>query len=46
MMEQNLYEVLNGKEKNYIFPFVWLRERARENIITEIQKVYESGCRL
>ena len=45
IMEQRLYEVLNGKEDNYIFPFVWPPEGHSENIPHEIQKVYESGCR-
>ena len=44
-MNKNLQDVLNSSEDNYIFPFVWPPEGARENIITEIQKVYESGCR-
>lgn len=44
-MNKYLKEVINGKEENYILPFFWPYEGHNETIATEIEKIYESGCR-
>lgn len=44
-MNKYLKEVINGKEENYILPFFWPYEGHNETIATEIEKIYEGGCR-
>lgn len=44
-MNKNLQDILNSSEDNYILPFLWPPEGQIENIVSEIQKIYESGCR-
>ena len=44
-MNKYLKEVMTEREENYILPFFWPYEGHNETIATEIEKIYESGCR-
>lgn len=44
-MDERLQQVLEGKEENYLFPFLWIHKGYREELPGRIQKIYESGCR-
>lgn len=44
-MDERLKEVLEGKEGNYLLPFLWMHEGGREGLPERIQKVWDSGCR-
>ena len=44
-MDKRLYDVLNGKESNYLLPFYWLRDNQTALIPEQIQRIYDSGCR-
>lgn len=44
-MEQRLWEVLNGKEGNYINPFFWQNGGSPDLISREIEAIYRSGIR-
>lgn len=40
-----LFEVLNGKEANYLLPFYWQHGNHTDRIPTQVQRIYDSGCR-
>lgn len=44
-MDRRLHENLNGIQQNYIAPFLWLHNEPDEDIIAEIERIYESGIR-
>ena len=44
-MDVRLYDVLAGKEKNYLFPFYWQHGDHTHLIPEQIQRIYDSGCR-
>ncbi|MDD4414988.1 MAG: hypothetical protein PHR14_10705 [Oscillospiraceae bacterium] len=44
-MDKKLREVMEHKEDNYLLPFFWPYEGHKDTIATEIEKIYESGCR-
>ena len=44
-MYTKLYDVLNGKEDNYLLPFYWQRGDHTHLIPEQIQRIYDSGCR-
>lgn len=44
-MDSKLYDILNGKEENYLLPFYWQRGDHTETIPQEMQMIYDSGCR-
>lgn len=44
-MYQNLKDVLNGKEENYLLPFYWQKGDHRAKIPAQIDEIYRSGCR-
>jgi len=44
-MDRRLYDILNGREENYLFPFYWQRGDHTEKIPEQIQRIYDSGCR-
>ena len=44
-MDNRLQQVLEGKEENYIFPFLWLRGEPPEVVAEEIEKIYDAGIR-
>lgn len=44
-MNKYLQEAMTEREDNYILPFFWPYEGHNETIATEIEKIYESGCR-
>ena len=43
-MYTKLYDVLNNKENNYIFPFYWQHGDHTHLIPEQIQRIYDSGC--
>lgn len=42
-MDKRLYEVLEGKEANYILPFFWQRGENEEILREEMARIHESG---
>ena len=44
-MDKKLFEILNNKEENHIFPFFWQRGDHTKLIPEQIQRIYDSGCR-
>lgn len=44
-MQQALYEVLNGREGNYLLPFYWQHGDHYEKIPEQIERIYQSGAR-
>ncbi len=44
-MDKRLYENLKNVQQNYIAPFLWLHNEPDNQILTEIQRIYESGIR-
>lgn len=44
-MYSKLYDILNGKEENYLLPFYWQHGDHRETIPREIERIYKSGAR-
>jgi hypothetical protein len=44
MMDKRLYDVLNGSESNYLFPFYWQHGDHTELIPEQIRRIYDSGC--
>jgi len=44
-MDQKLYEVLQGQEGNYIFPFYWQHGDHTELIPEQMRRIRRSGCR-
>ncbi len=44
-MNQRLQDVLQGKEANYMMPFFWQHGDHFEKIPSEIETIYQSGCR-
>ena len=45
MMDKRLWDVLNGKEANYLLPFYWQKGDHTHLIPEQIQRIYDSGCR-
>jgi len=45
MAKDRLYEVLKGREENYLLPFFWVHGEPKEVIGEYIEKMYEAGCR-
>ena len=45
IMDRKLYDILNGKEDNYLLPFYWQRGDHTDTIPQEMQMIYDSGCR-
>ncbi len=44
-MDKRLYDVLNGKEDNYLAPLWWQYGEQTHLLPSEIQRIYDSGCR-
>ena len=44
-MNKRLYDVINGKEENYMLPFYWQHGDHHEKIPEQVERIYESGCR-
>ena len=44
-MYNKLFDVLNGKEDNYMLPFYWQKGTHHETIPAEVERIYNSGCR-
>ena len=44
-MLQQLNDILNGKEDNYILPFYWQQGNHYDKIPQQIQAIYDSGAR-
>ncbi|MBQ9116774.1 MAG: glycosyl transferase family 2 [Clostridia bacterium] len=44
-MDNRLFDVLNGKEENYLLPFYWQRGDHTHLIPEQIERIYRSGCR-
>ena len=44
-MNKRLYDVLNGKEENYMLPFYWQHGDHYEKIPEQVELIYQSGCR-
>ena len=44
-MDWRLQENLNGKQHDYMAPFLWLHGEEDELIVNEIQRIYDSGIR-
>ena len=44
-MSTRLHDVLNGREANYILPFLWQRGESEQVIREELARVHESGIR-
>jgi len=44
-MDERLYDVLHGKEENYLLPFYWQHGDHTLLIPEQIQRIYDSGCR-
>lgn len=44
-MDTRLKDNLNGKQHNYIAPFLWLHGEDDALIVNEIQRIYDSGIR-
>jgi hypothetical protein len=45
-MTQRLAEVLQGKEDNYLLPFIWQRGEEEAVIREEISRIHPSGIRV
>ena len=43
-MSYRINDCLAGKEPNYLYPFLILRDTSHEDIREEIEAIYESGC--
>lgn len=43
-MNHRVFDCLTGKEPNYLYPFLILRDTSREDIREEIEAIYTSGC--
>lgn len=44
-MHSKLYDVLHGKEANFMLPFYWLHGNHYDTIPQEVERIYNSGCR-
>lgn len=44
-MYQKLYDVLSGKERNFMLPFYWQHGDHYETIPQEVERIWRSGCR-
>ena len=44
-MDKRIYDNLSGVQQNYIAPFLWLHNEDDELIISELERIYESGIR-
>ena len=44
-MNKRLYDVLHGKEDNYMLPFYWQHGDHYEKIPEQVELIYQSGCR-
>ncbi len=44
-MHSKLYDVLQGKEANFMLPFYWLHGNHYDTIPQEVERIYNSGCR-
>lgn len=44
-MEKNLCQILEGKGKNYILPFLWMHGEEEEILRKEMKKIHESKIR-
>lgn len=44
-MYSKLFDVLNDKENNFMLPFYWQHGDHYDTIPTEIERIYNSGCR-
>lgn len=44
-MDSRFYDILNGKEDNYLYPFYWQRGDHTAKIPEQIELIYASGCR-
>ena len=42
-MDLRLQDNLQGKQQDYIAPFLWLHDEDDELIIRELQKIYDCG---
>ncbi len=42
-MDKSLYDVLEGREANYLFPFFWMHGEEEEVLRNEVRRVYEAG---
>lgn len=45
MMQTRISENLNGKQHDYIAPFLWLHGEEDSFIVNELQRIYDSGIR-
>ena len=44
-MEPRLMDVLQGKEDNYILPFLWQHGESKELLEEGMQRIYDSGIK-
>jgi hypothetical protein len=44
-MDIRLNDVLNGKEENYLLPFLWQHDGNRDRLREQVRQVYNSGAR-
>jgi hypothetical protein len=44
-MDTKLFDILNGKCKNYLLPFFWQHGDHTDKLPEQIQTIYDSGCR-
>lgn len=44
-MYKRLYDVLGGKEENYMLPFYWQHGDHTDTIPEEVERIWKSGCR-
>ncbi|MBR4888891.1 MAG: glycosyl transferase family 2 [Clostridia bacterium] len=44
-MDKRLYDILNGREQNYLLPFFWMHSNRHEVLADMVQSVYDSGAR-
>ena len=45
MKDTRLSDVILGRENNYLLPFYWQHGTHRDRIPTQVQRIYDSGCR-
>ena len=44
-MDIRLRDVLDGREENYIYPFIWMHGEDEVTLRAEVEKIYQAGIR-